>query len=214
MTKSIYDQLNASGTIAKQRVVETFTGDALDTDRWNLDVNDGSGNVVAMTDEVDGGVRITTSGTAFDRVVVGFNNKRQYAHTGAELIGVRKVTSSTGNHVNHIGFVDTLGNGFVSGRHFVSAEFHSGVTNYSLQSGDGSAISRISTTPAVARDTNWHTFKVRTSNPTTGLSIDGALEATKTSNPPATNMQPAFEELANDGVAYQGQVRYVEAYNT
>ena len=34
MTDSIYDQLNAYGTVAKQRVVETFSGGVLDTDRW------------------------------------------------------------------------------------------------------------------------------------------------------------------------------------
>ena len=34
MTDSIYDQLNAYGTVAKQRVVENFSGSALDTDRW------------------------------------------------------------------------------------------------------------------------------------------------------------------------------------
>ena len=59
MTKSIYDQLNASGTVAKQRMVETFTGDALDTDRWNTTNVTGTGTF-AMNDSVDGGFSISS----------------------------------------------------------------------------------------------------------------------------------------------------------
>ena len=58
MTKSIYDQLNASGTVAKQRVVETFSGDALDTDRWNENESNGT-NTFGMADSVDGGYTMT-----------------------------------------------------------------------------------------------------------------------------------------------------------
>ena len=59
MTKSIYDQLNASGTIAKQRVVETFSGDALDTDRWQL-TQIVSTCTATMADSNDGGLLLST----------------------------------------------------------------------------------------------------------------------------------------------------------
>ena len=59
MTLSIYNQLNPLNEIAKQRMVETFSGDALDTDRWNT-VNVSGTNTFAMSDSVYGGFKITT----------------------------------------------------------------------------------------------------------------------------------------------------------
>ena len=80
MTKSIYDQLNASGTVAKQRFVETFSGSLLDTDRWDIY---NSGTVPqGMADSIDGGYYITTT-NSWDQVRLNFNDKRQFSGAGS-----------------------------------------------------------------------------------------------------------------------------------
>ena len=85
MTDSIYDQLNAYGTVAKQRVVETFSGDALDTDRWE----NGFGANCTPTMGYNGteGVSFVTNGTSNAIYMAGFDNKRQYNPQGFRIQG-------------------------------------------------------------------------------------------------------------------------------
>ena len=94
MTKSIYDQLNAHGTVAKQRFVDTFSGRQYDDDRWFYILFNGTGAVV-MSDEVDGGFKMSSTATgATSECMIAFDDKRQYSHTGSTWIAVVKSTNT------------------------------------------------------------------------------------------------------------------------
>ena len=87
MTDSIYDQLNAYGTVAKQRVVETFSGDALDTDRWDQSNTNGT---QAMADSIDGGLLMSTTSSGSSISYIDFADKKQFSNTGSVMIAVMK----------------------------------------------------------------------------------------------------------------------------
>ena len=213
MTDSIYDQLNAYGTVAKQRVVETFSGDALDTDRWNTRMD---GTVTfAMSDSVDGGFSITTSGSNYDNGFIDFNAKRQFSPTASVNIWTGKafqITSVTHNNVVFWGLINDNANGFVTGKHYVAAEMHSGVANFSISTGNGSAIGRTST--SVARNTALNTHKLELKSASAEYSINGLTAIVRTETLPTVRLQPQLEVLANDASVYEGSATYMEAYNT
>ena len=207
MTDSIYDQLNASGTIAKQRMVETFSGDALDTDRWNLTQVYLGGGTAPMSDEVDGGCVLTTAGGSDDGVEIDFNNIRQYEPTGSVIIGSVK-KGETNSYID-FGFAGTI-----TGSNTNSAELrmmNSG--NFRLLTGSSSGNS--TTHSDLAIDLNWHTHKVECSTPDAKLTIDGVLKITKTTDLPNQKAQPAMSTWSlTDASAKHGYINYCEAYNT
>jgi len=206
---SMYESFNPLTTVNKQHFVEWFSGDALDSIWTQTTIGAGT---FAMVDAVDEGFSLLTSGSTSDELIIDFATKNQYSETASVIIAVRKVVTITGNNVSYVGLIDTNANGFVAGQDFVTAEKHSGVTNFSLQTGDGTSISR--TSSSIVGDTNFHSFKIECGSSNIKLTLDGVLEVTKTSNRPTTNMQPAFEQLANDAAAYESRIRYLECYNT
>ena len=213
MTKSIYDQLNASGTVAKQRVVENFSGSVLDTDRWNT--RDDGTVAFAMSDSVDGGFSMITSGSNYDNGFIDFNAIRQFSPTGSVNIWTGKafqITSVTHNNVLFWGLINDNANGFVTGKHYVAAEMHTGLANFSISTGNGSAIGR--TSSSVARNTVLNTHKLELKSASAEYSINGIFEVSRTATLPTVRLQPQFEVLANDAKVYEGRVTYMEAYNT
>ncbi len=186
MTKSIYDQLNASGTVAKQRFVETFSGDALDTDRWT------SPTTGAMADEVDGGYEISSGS-------IDFNDINQFAHNGCVAICLMK-RAGTGN--SYWGLMDTS-----SASH--RAQVFEGTSNTytQLRTKDGTTLEVTDTNVAV--NTNWNNYKLELDGSSVKLNINGVLKATNSTNIPSVALQPVLGEATATT-----QFRYLEVYNT
>ena len=206
MTDSIYDQLNAYGTVAKQRFVETFSGDALDTDRWNQNNRSGTGTF-AMADEADGGFSVTCSSTAGSASVIDFNNKRHYAYNGSVMIAVGKRITSGG--YDKYGLCNLVSYGSTSSQ--VYASDNSNNTYKNLVTGSGSSAS--STLSDVAIDTNFTGYKIELSTDAK-LTINGVLKVTHTTTLPTAILQPHIGAENNGATAIEMRVRYAEVYNT
>lgn len=227
MTKSIYDQLNASGTIAKQRVVETFTGDALDPDRWSTgkDAYNSGVPTFAMDDSVDGGFKViaeasinNSSGGVGSASSYGLNNIRQFAHNGSVYIDVFKQnTVSSGHKVIAHGLKETMA-GDGAGNN--ACLWGSGVnmnTNYFMSRTCGSSGSQTDVASDVAYDQNWHNYKIETKSASVEFTLDGVLKTnnTTTTNIPASKMAPTNGvQGTSDSTAPSYSIRYVECYNT
>ena len=208
MTDSIYDQLNVSGTVAKQRVVETFSGDALDTDRWTQRNITGTGtfNMDDTSESNRGGVRILTGASTDSKIAIDFNSIRQYSHDGSVFIAVcRRSDSST--RVSY-GLTNTTGRTFNFADHVDSTAN----TYKSLRTADGSTISETQGTDTV--DETMATIKLVLSSSNIIMSKNNVTDVTKTTNRPTVRLMPSFEALTLDGSANGGNLRYLEVYNT
>ena len=210
MTKSIYDQLNENGTVAKQRVVETFTGDAVDTDRWGAIVQiTGSSGAVAMNDSVDGGLKLSTG--ANDEAILAFDDKRQFNHLACGFVAVtRTTTSNIAQGLNRTGIKHDNDGTFASGD-LISMECGYSNSSISLFTGSASGFER--TTSSITRDTNYHSYKGLISDGTATLTIDGVLECTTSTHLPTKRMQP-FIYSAGGSVASSAEINYLEVFNT
>ena len=209
MTDSIYDQLNASGTVAKQRVVETFSGDALDTDRWATNQIYG-GSTVAMKDEIDGGIILTGGGTSNAKITLGFNNIRQFSHSGSVFIGVFKFSATQASTIQTLGLSSADSNPRSAPQNAALFSCSTGGTSYYVESGDGTNFG--STAPSAQVDTNYHTGKLALDGAGIDFSIDGVFAVRRTTYYPTAKMQPVIH--LNSDVTATLNVNYVEAYNT
>ena len=209
MTDSIYDQLNAHGTVAKQRFVETFSGDALDTDRWATTLVSGT---VSMSDSVDGGIKLSTSGVN-QKATIHFNGKKQYAHNGSVLLSVFKFDSTQASTIQSIGFVDVPTDG--ARTYGANSAGFSDVVNQGIiyvDHGDGSG-AVINTNSGVSVDTNWHVGKITLDGSSLITQIDGvAIGSTITTDLPTTRLQPVAH--IDSGVTKNLLINYMECYNT
>ena len=227
MTKSIYDQLNASGTVAKQRVVETFSGDALDTDRWSTGRDSYNTGIptFAMSDEVDGGFKVTAEANILNSSAAvgsassyGGNNIRQFAHNGSVYIDVFKQnTVSSGHKVIAHGLKETMAG---DGAGANACLWGSGVnmnTSYFMSRTCASNQSQTDVASDVAYDQNWHNYKIETKSASVEFTLDGVLKTnnTTTTNIPASKMAPTNGvQGTSDSTAPSYSIKYVECYNT
>tara|TARA_R110000822_G_scaffold119107_1_gene252009 strand:+ start:16 stop:642 length:627 start_codon:yes stop_codon:yes gene_type:complete len=208
MTKSMYDQLNPHGTVAKQRFVETFSGSGLDTDRWNVTT---TGNGAAtMSDEADGGLKITSDSGATGGIMINFNNIRQYSQTGSVCIFVGKRTSASdaqmlGGLSSNTALNEDVASikdytGYAGNKQFATAN------NGSWQTQD----------TTVAKSTNYNSYKIELLSSSVTMSVDGLTEITNSTQVPDAPVQPFFyaSESAGAASAKSAQIKYMECYNT
>jgi len=87
----LYELLYGS-SLAKQRVVDDFSGDTLN-ERWTTNNVSGS-NTFQMSDNIDGGFEIVTGSSLNNAGSITFNNIRQYSNVGASVIQVSQSTSA------------------------------------------------------------------------------------------------------------------------
>lgn len=212
MTDSIYDQLNAYGTIAKQRFVETFSGSALDTDRWSFNqVRDSPNNSYAMSDSVDGGLVLTTGTSSYAGGSITFGDKRQYSPTGSVIIQVTKVTDPTTSGIE-AGFSDHQdGSNIASAADGASME-NSHENSY-IRLGTAQTGSYTWAVSTIPRTSDWITSKVELKPSSCELSINGVYATTVTATLPTGKSQPIFIPFTYSG-AKTASIRYCEAYNT
>jgi hypothetical protein len=212
MTDSIYDQLNAYGTVAKQRFVETFSGDALDTDRWNSQNVTGSGSV-GMIDEIDGGGFVSSASGANQHQEINFNGVKQFSPTTCSMIGVtNRYLDSTDQFVGFCSGINSLD----PSNSLATYTMMNQNAKISIQTSDGSNTGLSTEVYAsVNKDVNsFKSWKIEGGSSNYKLYISGVLEATTSTKIPTTRMQPIVGCRSRTATVSTTRVRYLEAYNT
>ena len=196
----------STGGLSNQRVVENFSGSALDSDRWEYRNVVGSGTG-AMADSVDDGYEIKPSSGGADQSQIDFNGIKQYSPTGCAMISVAKSSSVSANH-HVLGLINNhLLN--ISSAQTDSIIIDTSAGNFRALSGDNGTWSSAGT--VISNDTNFHVFKVEASSSNILYYADGLLRITKTTNRPTLKLQPRFvARYASSTLS----VRYAEVYNT
>ena len=215
MTDSIYDQLNASGTVAKQRVVETFSGDALDTDRWNTVAWAGS-PTSGMSNTVNGGYNITCTSSG-DGESIGFGSSRtngiaQYSYNSSAIIFVETVSTKTNISVSSSGLSNEIrpdGAGNNASLHVIKSAF----TYFTLRT-VGVAGSQTDVSSSVTQDTAEHVVKIENKASSVEHTLDGVLEGISSTNLPVLALQPNFGIQSSVTATVTKNITYCEAYNT
>ena len=202
----IYNGTTTLSNVFTQRVVENFSGSALDTDRWTFRNITGTG-AGAMGDSVDGGYEIKPSTGGTDQSQIDFNGIRQYSPTGCAMISVAKSIGVSPNH-HVLGLINdyTLN---ISTAQTNSIIIDTSGASFRALSGDGSTWSSAGT--VISKDNNWHNFKVEASSSNILYYADGLLRITKTTNRPTLPLQPRFVARYTSSTL---SIRYAEAYNT
>ena len=208
MTDSIYDQLNAYGTVAKQRFVENFSGWQLDTDRWDQSNTNGT---QVMADSIDGGLLMSTTSSGSSISYIDFADKKQFSNTGSVMIAVMKHGSTTGGE-SYTGLQSgtTQGNG-QGAWSYVNDSWKGAVFNFYTVGASGDTWVQ---TGCVTSDTNWHTHKIELTSSAGSLQIDGNTTVTSTTNLPAVSLQPSVGINNTSAVNRTLNIRYMECYNT
>ena len=209
MTKSIYDQLNAKGTIAKQRMVEDFSGWQLDPERWAIVKITGTSGAAAMNDTNDGGVKVST-GTN-DEAILAFDDIRQFDYTSCGFVSVSRTTCSNIAHGQNRTGIKYDNDGTFNGGDLISMEC--GYNNQKISLFTASASGYERTTSSIDRDTNYHSYKGLISGGVATLTIDGVLECTTNTHLPTKRMQP-FIYNASSATASSAETTYLEVFNT
>ena len=215
MTKSIYDQLNASGTIAKKRMVETFSGDALDTDRWALtDINGGTSG--AMVDEVDGGYKVSFSTQAAAWGGLTFNDKRQFDLQANDSIFVAKRTfgsASGGFRAGIANSISTNENNTVTWSSNTNASPNGKFFIWTKTEAEGWSQVKVETTTTI--DDNWHVGKLESRSSGLTFILDGITAATHGTGQGSVKAQPYITGYGTNTESGRSfSVRYCEVCNT
>jgi hypothetical protein len=200
---SFYEKFNPLTTVAKQRFVETFSGDALDTDRWYETIT-GSGSTV-MSDAVDGGAISTTSTGASDRCTMEFNNIRQYDSQASVFIAVAKIQQTTTTEFL-LGLWD---NTPLAASDALLVDYNSGSSANWRMNRSFTTI----TDTTIAVDTNYHCFKLTAGASSVAIKVDG-VESTSGTAVNADKLQPALHIHNLAASAHSSNISYMEAYNT
>ena len=198
---SIYQAKQALSVVQKQRFVEWFSGDALDS-IWT---KTGSGTV-AMDDAIDGGLKITTASGSTD--IITFNDIRQYDFDAAVLIAIMKMGGNS-SQFGVAGFAADVSN---SHEATIGMNTDQSTSFFLLKTrATGSATY---TNSSVSLDTNFHAFKVENKASSVDGIIAGVVEATNTTNLPTSKQQPVFDVGDRATGGKNASIRYLEAYNT
>ena len=206
MTKSIYDQLNAYGTVAKQRFVETFSGSALDTDRWNLGGT--STPTATMADTVDGGIKVSTSGTINHWSALTFNNIHPFSASGVTIIWVSQRDNANAKARHGLSHLGATAEAFTEHHAFLE---HGESANIQFATGNGT---NTKTDSGVSGTLNAVLNKIEMGASDGKYSDASGLLATKTTNLPTTTQQPFLYHWSAESAVRSINYRYCEAYNT
>ena len=206
MTKSIYDQLNAYGTVAKQRFVETFSGSALDTDRWNLGGT--STPTATMADTVDGGIKVSTSGTINHWSALTFNNIHPFSASGVTIIWVSQRDNANAKARHGLSHLGATAEAFTEHHAFLE---HGESANIQFATGNGT---NTKTDSGVSVTLNAVLNKIEMGASDGKYSDASGLLATKTTNLPTTTQQPFLYHWSAESAVRSINYRYCEAYNT
>ena len=220
MTKSIYDQLNASGTVAKQRLVETFSGNEVDYKRWGAGGDFG----FYIDDEVDGGLLMkwyqatavagkegilsTSDGTS--------GEKRQFSPTNFVWIANCKWTGTRTSGVSRFG-IKRYRDGTFNGGGVAGATMGYDNTKIAAYTSSETGGEYQSVSSTIDVDNVYHNFKGSRSGGAYTLLIDGITSVTTTqtsSHLPVNASEPFLYVYNNDTTHHSLNCNYFEVYNT
>ena len=203
-------------------LVEWFSGNALNTDRWGIGYQDSeTGNTWNMADEIDGGIKLQCGTSATNQAIYmsfmsGTSNgtvttipKKPFAHNGSVMIAVWKLGSITSAGWAGGGLAQD-GRGDVAGANMAYAYGGSYESKFTLRTSNNSS-SQTDTASTVNDDTGWHTHKIECKSSTVDYVIDGLTAVTSSTNLPTAKMAPIFNSHRSGSST---QIRYVECYNT
>ena len=218
MTNSIYDKITASGTSAtnfKQRVVETFSGDALDTNRWALtDINGGTSG--AMDDSVDGGYKVSFSTQASAWGGLTFNNIRPFDLQANDSIFIAKRTygsAAGGFRAGISNTINTTENNTVTWSSNTSASPTGKFFIWTKTEAEGWSQVKVESTTTI--DDNWHVGKLESRSSGVTFVLDGVTAATHGTGQGSVKAQPYITGIGSGTESGRSfSVRYCEVYNT
>tara|TARA_R110000851_G_scaffold192241_1_gene342960 strand:- start:2751 stop:4088 length:1338 start_codon:yes stop_codon:yes gene_type:complete len=209
--------------LGKQRMVETFTGAGLDTDKWSLLWDTGSASY-AFASEEDGGLKITASaGDNADAALgsatsgwAGFN-VRQFNSKGSVYLDVFKHNTDYTSAKSICHGMTERARGDNAGNNSVLWHTDSRVNNkFRARTCNSVGGQSTNSDSSVVSDLNWHNYKIECKSLTVEYSIDNVIELTHTgTDVPSGGLAP------NSGIQGNGNatspsysIKYVECYNT
>jgi len=202
--ESLYRQLYGPTEVAKQRVVENFSGDTLD-ERWSISHDKGGSG--AMDDAIDGGFKQTSGGANDNTADLKFNDIKQYSNTDSEWIWVVKHPIVSSNLI----FLHGLGS-IINADGYTARYRQSEHNNWQLSTTKTTATN---TDTGIVSTTNIVKFHGKIKSASATLFIDGILGATNTTTMPDKKLQP-WSWYRNDAASVVRDINYLyfEAWNT
>ena len=205
---SVYEITNSLKNDSKQRMVEWFSGDTLNS-RWTIS-NSNSGYTIAIDDAVDGGLKMINNASHTHAAILDFDNKHQFSATSSVFIYTGKTATSSGGTMVGLAKDYRQDNAYDSAMTQWDAGLGGG-TVYTLSS-DGTTQSAVSN--GFARDANYHTHKLELTSTALLPSQDDVLGSSKTTNRPVDPLMPVVKSYSYSGNTTQLNINYYEAYNT
>ena len=207
---SLYEHLYPLTTVAGQRVVDTFSGSALDTDRWFYQAI-ATGASAVMADTVDGGLSLITTTAESPSGMLGFEDICQYEPTGFRFISTCK------KNVDDIGIRGGIGSadGAAAVPHMAMMSEGNFVSSRALTTNNGgSYVNTYAATPVALSQTEFVYDIVGTASNIT-LTLDGVTEITKSTALPTLKCQPLLYIEGRGTVGVKSwNCKYMECYNT
>lgn len=207
MVTSLHE-LFASNIKPRQRFVEHFSGDALDTSfRWTLN-QIVSTCTATLDDTANMGLKMATdNGGSSPSASLTFGDIKQFNYNGSSIIGNCKKGSDTNVGIKY-GLADdstvTPPNCALMGEGSLYSYKSLETNNESVTASD------------VALGTNWFTFKIDLRSAVCRMNLDGLLKVSKTTNIPInTKLQPfLYIQSRSTAAVKQWNTNYCEVYNT
>ena len=209
--------------VSKQRFVETFSGSALDTDRWGI--FDGTVTMADYIDANSGGGVLLTSGTAiyaggtFGLGVTSGDSVPTIAPFGNPCTMIYNLRSATVAQPNThgAGMVGQI-RGDMAGNNSALWCERASFTKWKQRNvnSSGSQSDVESTEPYTQDNQDWHNFKLELDSSVTKGSIDGVLASSNSTYTPAsgTKLCPMFGiQNQGNGLATSLEINYCEVYN-
>ena len=204
--------------VAKQRFVDTFSGSALDTDRWGI--FDGT---VTPYNAVDGGVLVTSGTAQYAGGTFGFANSGStipaispFGNPCTMIYNLRSATVVQPN-THGAGMVGQI-RGDMAGNNSALWCERASFTKWKQRNinSSGSQSDVQSTEPYTQDNQDWHNFRLDLDASVTKGSIDGVLASSNSTYTPAsgTKLCPMFGiQNQGNGSSTSIAVNYCEVYN-
>ena len=199
----LYELLYGS-SLARQRVVELFSGDSLN-ERWNENTVTGS-PTFQMTDEIDQGFEILFNADEIGSITYN-NTGRVFDFDDVAFIFIARRTAGTTNDLTQIGLSKDELSTDTDDRFTVTNSASLSFYNF-LTENTSSTITDCSVVP----DTVYHKFHGKIAGGIVTGHMDDSFETVHTTNLPDTGMQPIFRGLRNT-TNFSARIKYYEAWN-
>ena len=224
---SVYESYNQLPTIPKQHLVEWFTGNSLNTDRWGFGGSSaGTANSVAMADSVNGGVELTAGSSGWNKVwlttgLSGTNAKdnrdavaldyKRFNPSGCSLICVMKCTTGFSTSDECGVQFGTEASGYTNRNNSASSYFSFSKSNYQLVNMISGTNTR--TQSSIAVDSEFHAHKIDLTSTYCTLSLDGVSAVTNTTGLVTTPVDVNICSSSANNLTCTFNVTYLEAWN-